>query len=498
MQVTTTLDPHQKQGARFLVDRKRALLDFYTGSGKTLIIALTSFFLLGKKQLDNVLIVGTKSSMLSFESDFLEHTDYKPIFLDTRADLINFLTNQKGQIGVLKYGLVTDYCIDYSADKETQTVIGKIDPQLLQLLKTSNTGVFFDEFHTLKNPDADVTKWYKQLMPLFKRVYGLTATPYTKDLYDIFYLINLLIPKFFPTKKSFTEQFVNVDYKEIFVNNFPKIIPVIVSYKNVELLDDLLKDIRMFYEPNLDLTYTTHFENLADSAAYTEIARSAYTLATKKTPDKKKGSTFMSKLVDLQTQVDTDIAKHALLKTSILPYVEEYGVIIYCDYELAVEQVKLVVSTLPSNPDIYVIDGSSSLKKRKTIKNTFTDNPKNKIVIITRAGGQSLNLQATNRIFFYNTPFDPGSFIQASGRIVRQYSKHTEFYVHFLLMQDTIDDYKYQRLMSQMSIVKKSRGLTVLDITMPSFNQEMLQRLRNKFLWNPTIGKKVYKKTPLS
>jgi SNF2 family DNA or RNA helicase len=73
--------------------------------------------------------------------------------------------------------------------------------------------------------------------------------------------------------------------------------------------------------------------------------------------------------------------------------------------------------------DVYIIQGKTSEKGRKEISLEFRGDPKSKVVIISRAAGESLNLQATNEIILYDIPDGPGAYNQTIGRICRSFSK---------------------------------------------------------------------------
>ena len=72
---TIILAEHQIKAVDFIISRNASLINYETGSGKTLICLESIFRLLEKNELEKALIVCTKSSVLSFESD-IRKTNY--------------------------------------------------------------------------------------------------------------------------------------------------------------------------------------------------------------------------------------------------------------------------------------------------------------------------------------------------------------------------------------------------------------------------------------
>ena len=69
------LADHQIKAINFITSRKASLINYETGTGKTLICLESIFRLLENKEIEKALIVCTKSSVLSFESD-IKKTNY--------------------------------------------------------------------------------------------------------------------------------------------------------------------------------------------------------------------------------------------------------------------------------------------------------------------------------------------------------------------------------------------------------------------------------------
>ena len=266
--------------------------------------------------------------------------------------------------------------------------------------------------------------------------------------------------------------------------------PEIVGYKNLEVLRERIKPVCFDYYPKQDTEYIIHkttIENTED-----------YLIASEGLMESKDAKIHAARLVDLQHVVDKSKEKIKLYLKAISPVLKE-GLITYCHYHETVDVLTRVFDKL--NLDYRVISGEVSTKERIKIKEWFNSNPSNKILLLTSAGRQSLNLQSVNNMFFYNVCSNFGSFSQAKGRIERLFSKHTAFKIHFIITElelngkktGTVDAYKYEMVSSYGELTS-----TVLEANevpkgqLQSFNKKLLSVFKKEYLW--LTGKKPKKK----
>jgi SNF2 family DNA or RNA helicase len=138
--------------------------------------------------------------------------------------------------------------------------------------------------------------------------------------------------------------------------------------------------------------------------------------------------------------------------------------------------------------DVYIIQGKTSEKGRKEISLEFRGDPKSKVVIISRAAGESLNLQATNEIILYDIPDGPGAYNQTIGRICRSFSKFENegrsFYIHYVIVEDTLDVYKPILLSSKKQLEEDILHADTINLKgTGSFDAELLKKIRKDMLW---------------
>ena len=115
---------------------------------------------------------------------------------------------------------------------------------------------------------------------------------------------------------------------------------------------------------------------------------------------------------------------------------------------------------------------------------------KRDIVIITRAGCVSINLQAVNHIILYNVPFSQADAEQSIGRICRCNSTYAKKYVHILECDGTIDSYKrilFQQLSKLVNQMFDNQHPT-LPTDLISEDDKLRKQLKISFLWFPKLG----------
>lgn len=216
----------------------------------------------------------------------------------------------------------------------------------------------------------------------------------------------------------------------------------------------------------------------------------------KKTYEEKAQETkqHSARLAEMQRYVDMSEEKRALLLDLVLngrssdsdESLLDKGVIIYIKFLDVIAQVEQDFKD--KGIDVYVIQGSTSEKGRKEISLEFRGNPKSKVVLISKAAGESLNLQATNEIYLYDIPDGPGAYNQTIGRVCRMFSRFERegrsFYIHYVIVEDTLDVYKPILLSSKKQLEEDILHADTIKLKgVGSFDAELLKRIRKDMLW---------------
>lgn len=181
--------------------------------------------------------------------------------------------------------------------------------------------------------------------------------------------------------------------------------------------------------------------------------------------------------------MNNSYAKKELL-LHILKETTPEGVLIYCNYYNTVEALDYVLAS--AHIPYREISGRTTDKQCRDYMEWFNSDPRNKVMLLTGAGAQSINLQSTNNFIFYELPYTPAVYTQAIGRVIRIGSKYNKFNVYSLMAKDTIEEYKYEYLASNEETIRFVQGnpnyIPSGDLKNP--NTELLRKMRKEMLWD--------------
>lgn len=208
-----------------------------------------------------------------------------------------------------------------------------------------------------------------------------------------------------------------------------------------------------------------------------------------------------ARLVDMQRYVDLSEEKRNLLIDIIKngkssdsdETLLEKGVIVYIKLLDVIAQVAKDLDA--QGIDYYVIQGSTKEADRGKMAKEFKGNPNSKVVIISNAAGESLNLNGTNELILYDLPEGPGKFSQIIGRIVRSFSRFESegrsFYLHYVMVDETLDIYKPILLSSKKELEEEILHADTISLKgQGSFDGMLLKEIRKELLWKTKKKKK--------
>lgn len=201
-----------------------------------------------------------------------------------------------------------------------------------------------------------------------------------------------------------------------------------------------------------------------------------------------------ARMADMQRWVDLSEEKRSLLLDIVLngkssdsdENLLEKGVIVYIKFIDVIEQV--AQDFRAKNVDVYVIQGSTKEKERGAISKEFKSNPNSKVILISNAAGESLNLNGSNEIILYDMPDGPGKFNQIIGRIARSFStfeaQGRSFYIHYVIVDETLDVYKPILLSSKKQLEEDILRADTINLKgQGSFDGMLLKKIRKDALW---------------
>lgn len=208
-----------------------------------------------------------------------------------------------------------------------------------------------------------------------------------------------------------------------------------------------------------------------------------------------------ARLADMQRYVDMSEEKRALLLDIVLngkssdteESLLEKGVIVYIEFLDVIAQV--AEDFKKKGIEVYVIQGSTKEDDRGSIAKEFKTNPNSKVVLISNAAGESLNLNGTNELILYDMPKGSGKYNQILGRIVRSFSRFEDegrsFYIHYVIVDETLDVYKPILLSSKKQLEEDILHADTINLKETgSFDAMLLKEIRKELLWKTKKRKK--------
>lgn len=463
---------YQQQAANWQINKKNAIFALDTSCGKSLCSIASAFGLKSLNKIDKAITVVTATAKISLQEEYEKHTNVIPFIIEEPEDL-----NKDFDFALIQYERIESFDTNL----------------LVNFFNNNRVLTSIDEIHKLKNTNANITQKFYTLRPYLDYVGGYTATPITSSVDDLFNLANFVKPGILNTYDSFLQNYVN--YKEYRIpikkgSLRKRTVRDIYGYKNIDILKCILSEIQFVYFPHKNINFIPIYYD-CDSVLDKYIDAVSGTLEEYKDRkiDKegiKQKKSHSARMLDAQYVLDS--AKETQNEFMKLIYnVYDRGVLVYGNYHKTLDIIKHNLDR--ANILYKSIDGKVSIKDRKDNKDWFSDDPRYKVICLSKAGAQSLNLQATNNLIIYNSPFTIGEMQQLIGRVARLNSKYKEFNIYFLLPQikgkPTLNCYKYNYAAANKNIVcNLFDNDNMYDSALLEFNSNILRNMRRETLWN--------------
>ena len=463
----------QNEMIDFAIRRTEAVISGQTGLGKTYTALTLVMHLMLKYKNTATIVICPPKALISFKRELEEKLKVRYSIISTGENRVDKTT---------RIIVISNTCIDKAAS--TILAFKQAGYNLIGIV---------DESHFLQSP---TTKQYKQvagIRPLFSVLYFLTATSCKNDIMGMFHMINLLKPGYLGSLTSFRRNYLVLHRRQITITTKTgkkkqNTIEELVGYRNLDSLKQLLNNIIIVRQKEYNLRFQYH------SVEPNEVEVKAYLEASKGNLSEKAGDFWSVRLRDISLVVDNihpDYPKQQLsTKEKLLLKVLKSNIeagkscIIYCAYIEGVNRIKYLLDLFRSQlgiEDIFIIKGGVSLEERKKIEQVIGVH---KPLIITSAGGESINLQRANNIIFYDLPYDISATMQVIGRITRVNTKYTTQYIDILELKGTVDTYKRLCLEKNMKLVESLFGkMNTLPIATYDNEQKFMRSLKNLILW---------------
>ena len=168
--------------------------------------------------------------------------------------------------------------------------------------------------------------------------------------------------------------------------------------------------------------------------------------------DSDNGSKYVN---DLDEAGKLDVLKGSPKLKAVEAYVADFldsydgnKLVIFTSY---VHMVKMLAQSLDSYaPQIYT--GEMNAKDKETAKVTFQTDPSCRILISSDAGGYGVDLPQANLLINYDLPWNAGLALQRNGRIRRASSTWPSIVIQDFLMEGSIEERQHALLVQKMAV----------------------------------------------
>lgn len=469
--------PAQNEGVHFLLSKFNGILAFQTGLGKTYTSLVASQHILNRYDDVVVVIVCPKEANTVFKKE---------------------LSTKLGK----PYSV---YSVDdYQEDEGSRyhifnhSSIRKYHDILLKVIEGKRAVLIVDEGHTLQNPQTKFTRYMQGIRDKFSCIWLLTATPLLNHMDGLYHIVNFVRKGYFGNFASFKRRFLVTRKRTVYRGNRRVEFDEVMGYRNLDKLKQLVDEISIVR----NVVYNLNFYYL--KTVMSEEEYPLYEMAAKgimgEDYDELNEKDFGPRLHDLQRVVDNSysfregsievvsnkISNKEKLLFRKLKEIMELGesALVYTDYSDTLERLYYLLDGLQDRigyTNLYKITGSVNFAERRQVQDKIGNSD---IVLMTKAGKQSLNLGRANHFIFYNIPFSIGYFLQSLGRITRVDTEYQNQNVYLLEVEGTIDTYKRMLVQDHAELIKNVFGdNSNLPKDTRSIDRKYINLLRRELLW---------------
>ena len=362
--------------------------------------------------------------------------------------------------------------------------------------KDYKLGMLLDEGHILQSTDNEFTKLLWSIRKNFSVFWIATATPCGNDIYGLYNLMSFINPKVLGTREDFTKNFLVTEKRRVKkFNRFTRRYEfpyedVVLGTKNMDLLQDTISDYVILRQKKYNLEFVYHQCDLDVNEVNSYLSASA---GMARETSKKNWAVRLNDLQrvldnvsDKYSQPNKLCSKEKLLVQVVADLINDHAILVYAELIEVVDRLDMLfhkLKTLGYNiGTIYRITGSQSFDERAEIEKNLKVSD---IVIITSAGSESINLQKSDTLIFYDASFSIKTMIQAIGRITRVDTKFSKQYIHFIEARGTLDTYKKLCISMHGSIIEQLFGdIATLPLDLTLIDGKTQKKLKSKLLWS--------------
>jgi SNF2 family DNA or RNA helicase len=450
---------YQVQGILHMMAMRRFILGDDCGLGKTPMTIGTLCYIWEKEPDRKAIVLTNKSAVRQWAKEFQKFTQGIRVLICTG-------TPQRRKAIYKRFRSATGPTVMIAGYRSMVR-----DMSIIQ--DWSDDVVIFDECTAFKNPSTQVHQVCRHMASRANRVYGLSATIIKNNLMEGYGIYKVIVPALFGAKNRFMLQYCIVEYQRIKGN---RKIPIVVGYHGHQIKDFKEKiDPYFLGRPKFEVaselptltTRTVPVGLTADQKAKYEEALSGLLLLGEGTQDEEEREVskltsiiYCQQIVDHLSLIDcpgeSDKLDTLLDLLTNGDFADEQ-VIVFTRFRKMVDYLMPILKK--EGIKAVRITGSENEAQRQAAQDAFQD-PKDdtRVIVITTAGGEAINLQAAKAVIFYDTLWSGGDYIQILGRMIRIGSIHDRCYAVHLVAKGTVDQRVMEVLKKKMNLIESVLG----------------------------------------
>jgi len=463
------LRPYQKVGVAHLVARKKMVLGDPCGTGKTP-QAFYAWMVLNQQTPTKLIVITTRSAVGQWADEIrrfspgMDHSNIieapsqapgRAVTPEIRAAAFEkWRIKSPSSIYVMNWGQFQN---DWPTMEKTVSSWGP------------NTVVVMDEFQKCKSGESKINSKAHEVSFAVSRVWGLTATVLKDRAHDVFQLMRVLDSDFMSFDR-FEEDYAIIDRQVIRIPKFGRMVTipinVVTGYKNLLEFKERMSYLylgreddelgiqrpaiihetrrcrisgeqwRIYLETEAGLHTFNNTQDINHDLPFAAVLQlqlavdvpEIFLPGLGKQNEPEKSPTFEAR--------QKKNPKAALLKQLLSDELDGESVVIYSPLETTISQLMRIFK----DKEPVRITGKESGDERNVARLKFQSG-ESKLLMITDAGGEALNLQIAHHLVMYSRPFDPGRYVQVVGRIRRFTSVSEWVKIWHLSVMGTLDEY---------------------------------------------------------
>lgn len=476
---------YQVQGILHLASMQRFLLGDDTGLGKTLmtICALCTKWRTNPRQ--KVIVLTPKSAVTQWCDEIERFTDGVSVFPVTGSP--SQRKRKDGTKQTTKEYRAEIYLRFLKCKGPAVMVMGyekaRLDFRTFQ--KWRKYILICDEATKFKNPDAHIYQVVRHFSKMAKTMWCLTATLIKNNLIEGYAIMECMFPGLFGVKSQFMKRYTITRLIKTGGAAGKKgiKIPVVVGYKP-EHIEKFKARIDPFYlgrakfevASELPVLTTRRVEcglNHQQQNKYNQSLTGMIKLDRERYDEEGKLITHLQttkltalmrcqQIVDHPDLIDCDGGSEKLDALIELLENEFDGdkVIVFTKLSQMVDIMMPVLKDKGFHP-VRITGAENETQRKKAMASFQSPKSKTKVVCITTAASDAINLQAAKAIIFYDLPWSGGDYLQILGRMIRIGSKHERVFAIHLLAAKTVDMHVESILLKKMKLIEAVLGTRI-------------------------------------